>query len=425
MVEPPLAAGEESRSRANRVDLAIAAADDAQLTDIARKILADDSLVGDRRKRMAIEDLVWAIDEHPPTVSTRVRRDVARALDISVVVVDGRRFVDMIAALWDIEPVLGWSDAEPSLRKEIMRHVVQHDDWSAEELFIQLGAIDNASDSRFLRFVEALSTGWLLADESLQRRVVAQVNVGLHHAGLELGEIGEADGYPEFRVRRVGAEMRAPRNLIFAGLGSKPDMRVLSAIDNDLEILGDESRRALVYSRSLADGLTWRQLQQWWADTTGEPDPEAAKNGLYRRLRACLPKSSPPQRYLFDSYYKVLGDRAPMLPALLPEVWLHWDPKTIGQRGVEALTNHRIDFLILPPDRSRIVLEVDGQQHYSSNGQGNPQIYAAMARGDRDLKLAGYEVYRFGASELATPTATFKAMEPFVRELFHLHRIKL
>jgi hypothetical protein len=33
------------------------------------------------------------------------------------------------------------------------------------------------------------------------------------------------------------------------------------------------------------------------------------------------------------------------VPALLPEVWVHWDHKTVRQRGVHALQNLRMDFL--------------------------------------------------------------------------------
>ncbi|MFB7225150.1 hypothetical protein [Streptomyces sp. NPDC056227] len=29
-------------------------------------------------------------------------------------------------------------------------------------------------------------------------------------------------------------------------------------------------------------------------------------------------------------------------PALLPEVWLHWDPKTVEERGPEALLRSRM-----------------------------------------------------------------------------------
>ncbi|GII32896.1 hypothetical protein [Planotetraspora mira] len=50
------------------------------------------------------------------------------------------------------------------------------------------------------------------------------------------------------------------------------------------------------------------------------------------------------------------------LPALLPEVWLHWDPKTVRARGTEALLRFRMDFLLLLSRGQRVVLEVDGRQ---------------------------------------------------------------
>lgn len=44
---------------------------------------------------------------------------------------------------------------------------------------------------------------------------------------------------------------------------------------------------------------------------------------------------------------------------------------------------------------------MDGAQHYTSDdGRPDTARYAANMRGDRDLKLSGYEVFRFGAAEL-------------------------
>jgi very-short-patch-repair endonuclease len=62
---------------------------------------------------------------------------------------------------------------------------------------------------------------------------------------------------------------------------------------------------------------------------------------------------------------------------------------------------------MLLPNGSRIVLEVDGKHHYAQpGGQADPARYAELAAADRDLKLAGYEVFRFGAEELKTQSAT-------------------
>ena len=46
---------------------------------------------------------------------------------------------------------------------------------------------------------------------------------------------------------------------------------------------------------------------------------------------------------------QLFGEAIPDLPALLPEVWLHWDPQTVSERGREALLRFRMDFLLLLP----------------------------------------------------------------------------
>lgn len=113
-----------------------------------------------------------------------------------------------------------------------------------------------------------------------------------------------------------------------------------------------------------------------------------------------------------------------MLPALVPEVWLHWDPKTVKQRGRDALLRFRMDFLLLLPNRIRVVLEVDGKHHYSDEGgRGCPVKYANMMADDRELRLSGYEVHRFGAAELDDRTGTETAVK-FFRELFRVHGIE-
>ena len=61
-----------------------------------------------------------------------------------------------------------------------------------------------------------------------------------------------------------------------------------------------------------------------------------------------------------------------------------------------------MDFLVLLPHRRRIVLEIDGVQHYADHeGRASPERYAEMVAADRELRLVGYEVYRFGGHEIA------------------------
>ncbi len=60
-----------------------------------------------------------------------------------------------------------------------------------------------------------------------------------------------------------------------------------------------------------------------------------------------------------------------------------------------------MDFLLLYSDRRRVVVEVDGRQHYADDdGKANATLYAQMVAEDRRMRLAGYEVYRFGGKEV-------------------------
>lgn len=143
------------------------------------------------------------------------------------------------------------------------------------------------------------------------------------------------------------------------------------------------------------------------------------RKSLYLRLQSSLPADSPPQRNLYLLHHQIHGAAVPGLPALLPEVWLHWDPKTIRDRGPRALRQHRMDFLLLLPHGQRVVLEVDGAHHYADpSGKADPARYAEGARGDRELKLAGYEVFRFGAVELLDLKQARDLLTRFFADLF-------
>ncbi|MGW5906624.1 hypothetical protein ACWFQ6_33320 [Streptomyces althioticus] len=120
------------------------------------------------------------------------------------------------------------------------------------------------------------------------------------------------------------------------------------------------------------------------------------------------------------------------LPALIPQVYLHYDPytrKSGKQSG--ALYRQRMDFLLLAPDRSRIVIEVDGAQHYGRPNPPDehgkvtwtavPRLYAEMVAEDRRLRLAGYEIYRFGGWELSEPGGR-RLLEDFFTSLLARHQ---
>jgi very-short-patch-repair endonuclease len=373
--------------------------------------------------RNEVQDLLWS-DAPLIEIPKRNRRELARALQRLELFHHWEHFAQLLKDVFIIEDDLAslLLGRGGGILEDIHRHFVRNpEDADVEALFEQLKAFD-LPDRRFCLLLEGLASADVQVDAEAQLAVVAAMNPVLQGCGAELRHTSEAGGYPVFSVVALRSARGRPKNLIFAS-SRKPDIRFRDAVNNDIEIVSNVDD-VLVYDRALSvDGLRWRDLQSWWAEATGESDAAQAKKSLYRRLVECLPTSSPPQRQLFELYFRSFGKAIPNLPALLPEVWLHWDPKTVAQRGAQALLTHRMDFLMLLPGGGRVVLEVDGVQHYAdASGRADPRQYARLASGERELKLAGYEVYRFAGVELQQES-TPSMVTAFFQALFKRHGV--
>jgi hypothetical protein len=207
------------------------------------------------------------------------------------------------------------------------------------------------------------------------------------------------------------------KNLIFAANGPKPKIVLRDAINNDLEIV-ENAEHCLVYDRLLADsGLTWRELTAWRAcndELEGEAE-RAAGHELYARLLKAM-SGNGAERFIFERYCSRYRTHGFDIPALIPQVYLHYDPYSRWAGG--TLTRQRMDFLLLLPRRRRVVLEIDGLQHYADGeGRASPERYAEMVTADRELRLAGYEVYRFGGYELANRSHAHGVLNDFFDSL--------
>jgi len=218
------------------------------------------------------------------------------------------------------------------------------------------------------------------------------------------------------------------KNIIFAAIGPKPEIVIDDAVNNDLRIVKNE-QNCLIYDRPLTAprGLTWRDLAAWWADReklTGQPE-RVIWRSLYRRLLGSIDTENGAERRIFTVYGKRYGTLGADIPALLPQVYLHYDPYTrVSYRPGTSppLPRQRMDFLLLLPDAVRIVLEVDGKQHYANGEEVSPQLYSEMTAEDRRLRLRGYEVYRFGGFELSQPQPQAAAtLRTFFDDLFEKH----
>jgi hypothetical protein len=245
---------------------------------------------------------------------------------------------------------------------DIWQHMVNNDDWSYEQLFNYLD-LNNVSTKLFSKFLEEL-THPLVRDGDDQTELVSTLNKYLKKDQFEIRATSEISGYPVYEVVKLLLGVEGSfKNLIFAADGPKPEIVINDALNNDIKIVKN-SEFCLIYDNSINDGLFWSDLVNWWSKKAKlNPDDIETERNLYKRL------------------YKSF---------------------------------------------ERIVIEIDGKHHYSdNNGQSNPQKYSEMMEADRQLKLLGYDLYRFGGYELLKSTKPDELIEDFFVSLFKKHNISL
>ncbi len=278
-----------------------------------------------------------------PPLTQITRRDVARILGNDLA--GERSTVEVVEGYFPLSSPLDdfLGSGGKSLRDQITQHMDRNPgDWSVEYLFGEIGAFD-CSRARFGALLEQ-AVHPLSRSGDDQTKAVAALNAVLARDGYELTQEGEISGHPLFRFQSLARGVSGrPKNLIFASRGPKPEIGFADAINNDIVILsGEES--CLVYDRRIgANGLLWSELVSWWSEVT--PGADAAKLGA--RLQESL--ASDAERKLFATYFKAyrpaLGEA---LPALLPQVYLHYDPAIVKSlRHRLPLPRQRMDFLML------------------------------------------------------------------------------
>lgn len=256
--------------------------------------------------------------------------------------------------------------------------------------------------------------------QRLMSKTVPELIDLAHKVVEEYGDTELAAAVGQFGANGVDGELK---NLIFGADGPKPRIVLRDAISNVIEVV-ENGEYCLIYDRPLAaSGLTWRELVDWWSETSLPAGEERMRAlDLYDRLIQSLDNDA--EKLIFRTYCERYRRDGFDLPALIPQVYLHYDPYTRRQLGDQPgpLERQRMDFLLLFPRQVRVVIELDGVQHYADDTRrADPARYARMVREDRRLRLAGYEVYRFGGHELVDKDASIRMLNEFFDALLERH----
>jgi hypothetical protein len=309
---------------------------------------------------------------------------------------------------------------------DIWQHRINNDDWSDLDLLYDRLNMLHCDDDIFFRFLENRLHPIVVASDDERTELLVTLNELLAGDNCVLRETASISGKPIFKVVPLREGVHGTvKNLIFAADGPKPEIVLIDSVSNDIQIVRYEES-CLVYDKPIGKhGLRWNDLIDWWIDLhhLESRQKEEQETSLRKPLQSSL--GSSPEHLLFETYYNHFQGRLNKhLPALIPQVYLHYDPKTIKELASgQRLARQRMDFLLLFSHHNRIVIEVDGQQHYSTGRIAKPELYARMVAEDRRLRLAGYELYRFGGFELQGEAGKHAVID-FFTKLFRFHGLK-
>ena len=297
---------------------------------------------------------------------------------------------------------------------DIARHMDRFDDWPESYLVDTVIDYLKLPDEEFMLFLTQYVNPnihhwrWLPEEERRENipnsELVKVINKYLEHDGYKLSikdTIGDKNFY-QCVSTRIGVQ-GAVKNIIFAAK-YKPEIVFDDALNNDIRITKNASQ-CLIYNRAIPQsGLMWSELVAWYSAESGITENQEV--ALIKRLCDCLDVSfkasgqkSGPETWMLQAYYELKKELRIDLPALLPQVYLYYDPLTQRERGYKLFEHQKMDFLMIFSHRDRVVIEIDGKQHYAVEDKASPKLYSDMVKAHREMSLFGYDVYRFGGYE--------------------------
>lgn len=369
-------------------------------------------------------------------MANRINKDVRKLILDDLVLIGSERGGQMIVEFTKrVCPYV----TEGTL-SEIYRHMYSFDDWDFTYLFDQILELETVPDKDFIHFCEQYVHPIfrrIIYDEDsgeyidLTLKCIDAINTGLSDVGLKLSPEAQAAGRTVYKIIPTTKGSNEPiKNIIFAAK-YKPDIVIDDVLSNGIRVI--KANGALIYDQGIpADGISWISLLEWYKTI----DTVYTEESMIAQFTKCL--DSEPEKLFLKAYISYINKHGKHLPALIPQVYLYYDPQTQDQRGLKIFEHQKMDFIMIITPSQRVVIEIDGKQHYSEDEMvpgtnhkhySSPKRYSEMMKAHREMSLSGYDVFRFGGYELWVNSSTSEdaiitQVENFFSDLFSKYRIE-
>ncbi len=266
------------------------------------------------------------------------RRKLAEYLDMCANFEGKMKLDELLHGIWDMNETCTRDKNlfifdRMTLGEYLIKHVVINDDISYKDMLLDILQIKYISDSSIIKFLEKMVNPEVRTGEE-QIQYVKGINEIIGADGFELVVSGKISNEPIYKVYKRQVANNNMKNLIIAPLGKKADIVIDDAIANDIKIVGNTDNCLLYNFEPNADGVLWSTLVKWWGSTHAS---ENVQRDLFMRLLSSL--DSKPEKDFFTKYYTIYKDRNEY-PALIPQVYLHYDPHAKIWRGSNIVYAH-------------------------------------------------------------------------------------
>lgn len=312
---------------------------------------------------------------------------------------------------------------------DIYQHMDMNNDWTVEYLFMTYLDLLEVEENKFLYFLEQYVNPiirrqkWDVENEEVvpieQIECVELINSFIVSEGYRLEVSETVGGKAIYKIIELSGVKGEVKNIIFAAK-YKPELCFRDALNNDI-LITKNAEHCLIYDQEIGQsGLDWKTLVEWYGEkykVSNNPQRELA-------IRLVDSMDSEPEKMLMHAYANTVNKYGKSIPALIPQVYLYYDPLTLNQRGWKLFEHQKMDFLMLFSQSNRVVIEIDGKQHYADGNTASPKLYASMVEANREMTLFGYEVYRFGGQEfVGVKEDVISKLELFFDRLFKKYGI--
>ena len=201
---------------------------DKEIIELVKAIVSDNDCPD------LIEKIDRYLEEELFEITTITRRKILNWLSEQIDLEGELRIDKFLNRVWNLEnmpSVYG----EINREEDILRHMVRNNDLTYKELLEDVLKVIYVSDNTFKRFMEELVYPDVHNTER-QKEYVKVLNSYLKDDGYSLYCSNYVSGNPVFtlqkNVRGVGNEVK---NIIFAGIGGKPDIVLEDSLSNTIK----------------------------------------------------------------------------------------------------------------------------------------------------------------------------------------------